>query len=116
MPVEVLRDVLGIARAVYVAWKRNGQGPIEMEELRSIGEDLRDAYRLASRSKAGTNAHNAAWAKAERATIRLGDLLSNYETIKSLVGSESEKLGFTNKYQRQRFDPSVKVRERTKRG
>lgn len=116
LPVESLRDLLGIVRAVYASWKRDGQGPIEMEELRSIGEDLRDALRLASSSKPYSQAHRAAWKKAERATLRLGDILSDHQTVKHVVAHQSERFGFTSLDQRTRFDPNLKHAARVKRG
>ena len=115
IPIECLRDLLGVARALYVSWRRDGLGPIEMEELRSVGEDLRAAYQLARRSRPGMSAHRAAWTKAERATRRLSEILSAHETIRELVGSQSDRLGFTDR-NAPRFDASAKIRERVKRG
>jgi|GEM_PF-4256961 len=66
MPLETLRDLLGIARALYASWRGDGVGPIEMEQLRCIGEDLREAYRVATRSKPGTGVHRMAWGKTAR--------------------------------------------------
>lgn len=113
IPLETLRDLLGIVRAVYVAWRVTGQGPIEMEEIQGIGAELRDAYRLACSSKPNTNAHRAAWTKAERATRQLADILSDFETIKSVAGHMSERLGFRH---HDAFDVNRKHRERVKRG
>ncbi len=115
MPLETLRDLLGIARALYAAWSAS-EGPIEMEELRGIGAELRDAYRLAARSKPGTTAHRAAWVKAERATRQLGDLLGDFTTVKSLVGTTSVRLGFSSGAAKPFYDRNAKVRARRKRG
>jgi hypothetical protein len=115
IPLETLRDLLGIARALYAAWVPR-EGPIEMEELRGIGADLRDAYRLAARSQPGTTAHRAAWVKAERATRQLGDLLGDFTTVKSLVASTSNRLGFSGGAPAPFFDRNAKHRERRKRG
>jgi len=112
--LETLRDLLGIARALYASWRRDGVGPIEMERLRYIGEDLRDALRVASRSNPGTGVHGMAWSKAERATKQLGDLLGDYHTVKNLVGSTSKRLGFVKP--EPKFDRNDKFRERVKRG
>jgi len=61
------------------------------------------------------SAHRAAWTKAERATRRLSEILSAHETIRELVGSQSDRLGFTDR-NAPRFDASAKIRERVKRG
>lgn len=116
LPIESVRDLLGIVRALYSAWKDRGAGPIEMEELRSIGEDLRDALKLASASKPCSRPMRAAWAKAERATLRLGDIMSEHDNLKHLVAHQSERIGFRGLHERQRFDPNLKLRERIKRG
>ncbi len=116
LPLESVRDLLGIVRALYASWKTAGAGPIEMEELRSIGEDLRDALRMASKSNPCSRPHRAAWAKAERATLRLGDILNERDNVKGLVSQQSQRIGFKSLQERQRFDPNLKIRERMKRG
>ena len=115
IPLETLRDLLGIARALYAAWSPS-EGPVEMEELRGIGADLREAYRLASRTQPGTTAHRAAWVKAERATRQLSDLLGDFTTVKSLVAKTSDRLGFSSGAPKPFYDRNAKVRERRKRG
>lgn len=114
--LETLRDLLGLARALYAAWKKSGQGPIEMEELRSIGEDLREAYQLAQKARPGSQAHQAAWTKAERASARFGDIVGKYETVQNLVAKTGERLGFRNVNARPFLDRNEKHRERVKRG
>ncbi len=116
LPIESVRDLLGIVRVLYSNWKAGGAGPIEMEELRAIGEDLRDALKLASSSKPCSRPMRAAWAKAERATLRLGDVLNERDNVKLLVAHQSERIGFRSFVERQRFDPNLKVRARMKRG
>jgi hypothetical protein len=37
IPLEALRDLVGICRALYAAWKKERVGPIELEELAAIG-------------------------------------------------------------------------------
>ena len=89
-------------------------GPIEMEELRAVGEALRDAYNRASKSKPGTAAHRAAWAKAERATARFGEIVGQSETVKHLVYYTGKRLGFGPP--EPTIDRNQKFRERVKRG
>lgn len=70
-PIEAVRDLLGIARALYAARKRElATGP-ELVELAEIGKMLTNALKLA---KSGPDAlgSRAAWAQAEEACERLG--------------------------------------------
>jgi hypothetical protein len=112
-PIETLRDLLGIARALYVEWSPYC-GPIELDELMAIGSDLRDAYQRLLKAKAGTAAHRAAWEQAERATQRLGPLLSEHTSTKAIVKAVGAKLGILPPVPV--FDPEAKIRQRVKRG
>jgi hypothetical protein len=112
-PIETLRDLLGIARALYVEWAPYA-GPIEFDELRSIGADLRDAYQRILRASVGTVALTAAWAKADNATQRLGILLGGHTGTRALVRAVGSRLGVEPSIPR--FDPHAKHRERVKRG
>ena len=112
-PIETLRDLLGIARALYVEWAPYA-GPIEFDELRSIGGDLRDAYQCILRARPGTAASTAAWAKADAATQRLGILLGEHTSTRALVRAVGSRLGVEPSIPE--FDPHSKHRERIKRG
>jgi hypothetical protein len=68
IPLEALRDLIGVCRALYAAWSAAGAGPIELEELPQVGKDLREAYRLARNTPPNTLGHRAAWSHAEAAT------------------------------------------------
>jgi hypothetical protein len=111
--IETLRDLLGTARAVYVECAPSA-GPIELDELRSLGADLRDAYQRVLRARPRTAACAAAWAKADRATHRLGVLLGAHTSTRALVRAVGSRLGV--KPSIPGFDPNAKVRERGKRG
>ena len=115
IPLETLRDLLGIARALYASWRKDGVGPIEMEELRSIGEDLRDAHALVSKTKRGSGAYLAAMTKAERATKRLGDIIQ-HDTVKQLVSFTGQRLGFAQPSALPFLDRNLKLERRVKRG
>lgn len=112
-PIETLRDLLGIARAVYVEWAPSA-GPIELDELRSLGAELRVAYQRVLRARPGTAASAAAWSQADRATHRLGVLVGEHTSTKALVRAIGSKLGV--KPTIPGVDPNAKVRERVKRG
>src|SRR6187551_2088048 len=112
-PIETLRDLLGIARAVYVECAPSA-GPIELDELRSLGADLRDAYERILRTRPGTAAFTAAWTNADRATHRLGVLVGEHTSTRALVRAVGNRLGV--KPTIPGFDPNAKIRERVKRG
>ena len=112
-PLETLRDILGIARALYVEWSPYA-GPIELDELRSLGAELRDAYQRVQRARPGTAACRAAWNQADHAVQRLGVLVGEHTSTKALVRAVGSRLGVTPPVAV--FDPNAKHRERVKRG
>lgn len=81
IPLEALRDLVGICRALYAAWRAERVGPIELEELAGIGKDLNDALRMARKTEPGTLGHRAAWSRAEEATRKLGHLVGKLEPL-----------------------------------
>ena len=112
-PIETLRDILGIARALYVEWSPYA-GPIELDELLTVGSDLRSAYQRLLRARPGTAAHRAAWDQADQATQRLGVLMGEYTSTRAIVRAVGKRLGVEPPVPG--FDPNAKVRERVKRG
>jgi len=112
-PIDTLRDILGIARALYLECAPSAD-PIELDELRAIGADLRDAYERMLRARPGTAAYATACDKADQATQRLGSLLGDYASTRALVRAVGSRLGV--KPVIPGFDPSAKLRERVKRG
>jgi hypothetical protein len=83
LPVEAVRDLLGICRALYRAWYQTRPATEhQLGELRAIGQDLKAAIELATRCEPDTVGHRAAWGKAERAMKRLGTLITEHDRIK----------------------------------
>lgn len=77
LPLEAVRDLLGITRALYAAWKRDGGiSKPDLDELEAIGKKLREALALARKTEPETVGHRAAWDKAADACTRLGRLIS----------------------------------------
>lgn len=92
LPRETVRDLLGIAQALYVVRDTEGALPTELDRIREVSAWLIDALELA-RTLPDTLGHRAAWAKAERATAVLTDLLLTHdEATKRLVGAQAERL------------------------
>lgn len=112
-PIETLRDLLGIARALYVEWSPYA-GPIEIDELMAVGSHLREAYQRLLRAHPGTAAYTSTLSKADQATHRLGILVSEHTSTRALVRALGSKLGVEPTSPG--FDPNVKIRERVKRG
>ena len=92
IPVEALRDLLGIVRAVFAAWSREKASPVALEELRGIGAELSAALRLAQRSQPDTLGHAAAWSRAERATEALGKLIQETTPIKPALDAAVSRI------------------------
>jgi hypothetical protein len=76
--------LLGIARALYAARKREFASKPELGELAEIGKKLANALRLAKKSGPDTLGHHAAWIQAEDACARLMRLLT-LETPAAIV-------------------------------
>jgi hypothetical protein len=75
IPLEAVRDLLGIARAMYAAAKRQGASA-DVEELAEIGKKLKLALDLAKKAGPDSIGHRAAWDHAEVACSRLIRLIS----------------------------------------
>ena len=92
LPRETVRDLLGIARALYVVRDNQAAQPSELDRIREVSAWLVDALEL-SRTAPDTLGHRAAWSKAERATSKLTELLLVHdESTKRLVGAWAERL------------------------
>jgi hypothetical protein len=76
LPVEAVRDLLGIARAMYGARKRQGVSEPELRELEEIGRKFKLALKLAQSTSPDTIGYRAARAHAEEAVSRLMALIT----------------------------------------
>lgn len=72
LPRGVVRDLLGITRALYRAELAAGGNPVRLQSLVDIGGMLRTALEL-STVEPDTIGHRAAWGWAGKATAALGD-------------------------------------------
>jgi hypothetical protein len=73
-PLEEVRDLLGLTRAIYRARLASGASPGELERIQRIGERLKLALELAA-NEAGSVGERAAWQHAEKATREIGTVL-----------------------------------------
>jgi hypothetical protein len=85
LPIEAVRDLLGICRALFAARKREHAPKAELDELREIGSALGKALELAGRTEPNTVGHRAAWDRAEMATERLMRIVSATMTAGPIV-------------------------------
>jgi hypothetical protein len=92
-PREVVRDLLGITRALFRA-ERAKPSPdgASVERLRQIGVLYREAMEMGARYAADTMAGRAARGKAERATAALGEFVAESELMAPAVAATAERL------------------------
>jgi hypothetical protein len=91
-PTEVVRDLLGIARALHRLWSTHGDAGRKLAQLKAIGTDLRTALELAAKCEPGTIGHGAAWNRAERGTKALAELIDAFEGLRPVVLETAKKV------------------------
>ena len=91
-PLEAVRDLLGVVRAVYAEAKRNEVGNAQLERIAAIGQELSDAIDLASTTEVGTIGHRAAIQRAEEATNRIGELVDGVTRAEQLAIAASDRV------------------------
>lgn len=92
LPRGVVRDLLGITRALYRAELAAGGNPVRLQALVDIGRMLRTALEL-SRVEPDTIGHRAAWGWAGKATTALGDFVAaNESPLAAVLRASAEKL------------------------
>lgn len=91
-PFEAVRDLLGIVRAMYAARRLAGAGRVELARIAAVGRDLRRAYDLAASVGPGTLGHRAAWARAEDAARRVGDLVDALTPAEPIVTAAQARI------------------------
>jgi hypothetical protein len=94
-PFAVVRDLLGITRALYRA-ERDADSPDSHERLRALveaGKAYRQALDLAMESEPGTLGRRAAWSWAEKATDKLGRVVGSRSELSALIEVSAACLG-----------------------
>lgn len=92
LPLGAVRDLLGIARALYRAELAGAGDPVRLEELRRVGEHLKTALELATKVGPGTLGHSAAWSHAEQAVEALGALVADGTTVASTLPATAARV------------------------
>ncbi len=101
-PFQAVRDLLGIARALYAAEKERGAGHEHLRRIERVGKELSASLDLAQRCDVGTLGHAAAWNRAERATQALGDLVDCLMPLLPMVEAAVGRIGSRSRAQRRR--------------
>lgn len=94
LPREVVRDLLGITRALYraeLALPPPRADALRLAKLAEIGTHFRRALDL-SKGEPDTMGHRAAWSWAERATVALADFVGETMTVAPAVRAAAAKL------------------------
>jgi len=89
-PFEAVRDLIGILRALYAST------PPEQRERRqqiaATARELIEATELATKGGPGSMGESAAWKRAERATLRLTDLVAFMARTDELLLAAGERI------------------------
>lgn len=85
LPMDAVRDLLGLVRALYLATPRGEV--VRRRKLQAIGVRLGEAIDLAATTKPDTVGHRAAWMRAEDAARDLGDVIDLLERAETIVGA-----------------------------
>ncbi|HEV8246474.1 MAG TPA: hypothetical protein VGP93_11930 [Polyangiaceae bacterium] len=91
-PTELVRDLLGIARALYAAWAAEDADDARLTELEALGRELREALALGAKSPPDTMGSRTAWERAERATEALALLVGSDVGLRPLLRAVGDKL------------------------
>jgi len=78
LPVEAVRDLLGVVRAMYAANKGREH---RRRALATVGHELVEAMNLAQAHAPGTPEHRHAWELAESALVVVGTQYSQAEGL-----------------------------------
>lgn len=93
IPLDALRDLIALTRALYVTFKGMGKGyDTQLAALTAIGTKLARALDKAQKGAAGTWNHKTAWLMAEEATQELGQVVDVYLPAKALITASGERL------------------------
>ncbi len=93
LPRGVVRDLLGITRALYRQELAAGGNPVRLQALVDIGRMLGTALEL-SKVEPDTIGHRAAWGWAGKAVAALGDYvaIADAPALAAVLRASAEKL------------------------
>lgn len=92
IPLEAIRDLLGICRALYAVRSAAGAAAPELEHLRYIGRMLRTALDLGRGAPPYSKRYRDAWTNAEEAVAALGWHLGRDVPLRPLVDAVGKRI------------------------
>jgi hypothetical protein len=93
IPLDALRDLIALARALYATFKGMGKGyDAQVTKLAQIGTKLNRALEKAQKGGPGTWNHRTARLMAEDATRELGDVVDVYLPAKVVIQAATARL------------------------
>jgi hypothetical protein len=93
LPREVVRDLLGITRALFRAERAKAMpDPSRLARLEDIGKQYRRALDMAGKYGPDTMGGRAAFNWAEKATAQLGQYVADCEPIALAVAATATRL------------------------
>ena len=91
-PVEAVRDLLGLVRAMHAAAVAGGAGARQLARIASVGHELAEALDMGQGYDPGTVGWRAAHRKAEHAARAVGDLVQLYDEAKPIVDAACRRV------------------------
>ena len=92
MPVEALRDLIGIVRVLFAELTASKGDPIALQELVEIGKLLHGAIDDAIKTPAGSLGHRVGWDRAQQAVQRLSLLVVSDMALRPVVLRANERV------------------------
>src|SRR5262245_26203197 len=89
LPIDRVRDLLGIARAMYAAERKRNPGSWRVQRIAAAGKAFSTALELAAGSAPNTMGHRASWMHAQRGI----ELLSECIDLTMALGPVLEAAG-----------------------
>ncbi len=102
IPLDALRDMIGLVRSMWRAKQREKAPPMELERIARVGRDLREAYNMALSSTRGTMGYWAAWEKCERACSAAVQLVGCLDMAEPIVTAARDAVYATQRPRRRR--------------
>jgi len=92
MPVEALRDLIGIVRVLFAVLSAERGDPLALQELVEIGQLLRGALDDACHTPAGSLGHRVGWDRAQEAVRRLSLVVVDSLPLRPLALKAGERV------------------------
>ncbi|WP_245678422.1 hypothetical protein [Chondromyces crocatus] len=85
LPLDAVRDLLGLVRAVYAAARARGAARVELTRVARVGQRLSQVLELSRSPQRGSAAAAEAWARLDEALADAGGLVDPLAPAAPLV-------------------------------